>query len=54
MRQLSRHHGAVLSLVVKLEALHEVFVATLVLVLLDLGEDRQELVQLQLLLLCEQ
>lgn len=48
--QLSQEHQTVLVLVVQLQALQEVLVAALVLVLLDLGEDGQELLNSQLLL----
>lgn len=48
--QLSAEHGAVLSLVVQLQALEEVLVHALVLVLLALAEEGQELVQGELLL----
>merc|ERR1719347_1038094 len=47
--QLGVHHGAVLGLVVELEHLDEVLVATGVLVGLHLGEDGQEVVDLELL-----
>lgn len=50
MFQLSQHHEAVLVLVVELQALQEVLVASLVLVLLDLSEDGQELLNGELLL----
>lgn len=50
MFQLSAEHEAVLVLVVQLQALEEVLVAALVLLLLDLGEDGQELLDGQLLL----
>jgi len=41
--QLSQHHGAVLHLVVELEALDEVLVGARVLGLLHLAVDREEL-----------
>lgn len=47
VRQLSRQHGAVLVLVVQLQALNEVLVAALLLLGLDLAVDRQELLQRQ-------
>lgn len=50
MFKLSQHHQAVLVLVVELQALEEVLVASLVLVLLDLAEDGQELLDGELLL----
>ena len=43
MLQLSQHHGAVLHLVVELEALDEVLVGARVLGLLHLAVDREEL-----------
>lgn len=48
--QLNHQHHAVLVLVVQLQALQEVLVASLVLLLLDLAEDGQELLDGQLLL----
>jgi hypothetical protein len=49
--ELGVHHGAVEVLVVELEDLNEIFVGTGVLILLHLGVDGQELVQLELLFL---
>lgn len=48
--QLSRQHGAVLVLVVQLQALNEVLVAALLLLVLHLAVDGQELLQRQQLL----
>lgn len=50
MFQLNHQHCAVLVLVVQLQALEEVLVASLVLLLLDLAEDGQELLDGQFLL----
>lgn len=50
MCKLSQEHLAVLFLVVQFQALVEVLEASLVLVLFALGEDGQELVELDLLL----
>lgn len=50
MRQLSQQHGAVLVLVVQLQALDEVLVAALLLLVLHLRVDGQELLQRQQLL----
>jgi len=50
MEQLSADHQTVLRFVVQLHALHEVLVATDILVFLGVTEDGQELVQLELLL----
>lgn len=48
--QFSEQHGTVLLLVVQFQALNEILVATLLLLLLDLRVDGQEFVQLDLLL----
>lgn len=50
VREFSAHHSSVFLLVVKLQTLEEVFVASLLLILFTLAVNRQKFVELQHLL----